>query len=138
MRHPGYKNFDGIEKDFKIGRSYAKILNEHLCCFADCSIYGYIVSKYFEIPATGALLLAENPNKDHKEFDNLESLGFIDNVNYISCTKDNIQDKINWILDPLNKCKIDEIRKNGMEMVRNNHSIKKRAVFIHKYLSRKI
>lgn len=133
LRHPGYKNFGEPHHRAKIGKSYAKILNEHICCFSDCSTYGYIVSKYFEIPATGSLLLAQKP-----EDDNLESLGFIEDVNYISCTKDNIKEKIDWILDPSNRNRVDEIRKNGMQMVRDNHSIKKRAVFIHKYLSKKV
>lgn len=129
LRHPGYKNFGNTTHRFKIGKSYAKILNEHICCFTDCSTYGYIVSKYFEIPATGSLLLALKP-----ENDSLESLGFIENIHYISCTKDNIKEKIDWILNPSNRNQVNEIRKNGMDMVRNNHSIKKRAIFINECL----
>ena len=126
LKHPGYKNFGNFTHKYKIGKSYAKVLNEHICCFTDCSTYGYIVSKYFEIPATGALLLALKP-----EGDSLESLGFLEDVHYVSCTKDNIKEKIDWILDPLNRNRVDEIRMNGMQMVRTNHSVSKRAVFVN-------
>lgn len=129
LRHPGYKKFDYSQKDFKIGKLYAKILNEHICCFVDCLVYGFIVSKYFEIPATGSLLLAQNPDGDK-----LESLGFIDEVNYISCTKDNLKEKIEWILNPENKDKVDKIRENGMNMVRKNHSVDMRASFIYEFI----
>ena len=130
LRHPGYKSFDYyVTTKSKVGKSYANLLNHHLCCFTDCLTYGFIVSKYFEIPASGSLLLAVNP-KDDK----LEKLGFIDEVNYISCTKENLKEKISWILDPKNKITVDKIRKSGMEMVRSKHSIEIRAKLINDHI----
>lgn len=126
LKHPGYKVFDYDSLDKKIGKSYASVLNGHICCFTDCLTYGFVVSKYFEIPASGSLLLAVNPQDDK-----LEQLGFKDSINYVECTIDNLKEKINWILDPMNKSKVDEIRKNGMDLVRNSHSIENRAEYIN-------
>ncbi len=130
LRHPKYLKFDyNSEQKYKIGKSYAQILNNHLCCFTDCLTYGFVVSKYFEIPASGSLLLAENPSRDK-----LDKLGFVNNINYIECNKDNLIEKIRWILDPKNRTEVDQIRKNGMEMVRSRHSIENRAQLINKYI----
>jgi len=57
----------------------------------------------------------------------LEKLGFIDNVNYIKCTKNNIMNKINWILNPVNINEVDKIRRNGQNHVFNNHHIMHRV-----------
>lgn len=129
LKHPGYKLFDYDNHKLKIGKSYSKLLNSHICCFTDCLTYGYIVSKYFEIPATGSLLLAQNPQDDK-----LENIGFQDGINYIQCDQNNIKEKINWVLDPKNKNKVDEIRKNGMMLVRSQHSISHRAVLINDHI----
>ena len=50
-----------------------------------------------------------------------EQMGFIDGENYISCTRDNIIEKINFILNPENKDLIDKIRFKGYELVKNKH-----------------
>ena len=133
LPHPGYISFDYGENikpiDIKAGKSYASIINDHICCFTDCSEYEYVLLKYFEIPATGSLLLAVNPQDDK-----LEKLGFIDGVNYINCTCENLKEKINWILDIKNRNLVDKIRKNGMELVRSKHSIEIRAKLINEYI----
>ena len=123
LTHPNYKKFDYDNlKNLKIGNNFGKVLNAHICCFTDCSSLQYILAKYFEIPASGALLLAEE-----NAYGDLEKLGFIDNVNYIKCTKNNIMNKINWILNPVNINEVDKIRRNGQNHVLNNHHIMHRV-----------
>jgi hypothetical protein len=123
LTHPNYKKFDYDNlKNLKIGNNFGKVLNAHICCFTDCSSLQYILAKYFEIPASGALLLAEE-----NAYGDLEKLGFIDNVNYIKCTKNNIMNKINWILNPVNINDVDKIRRNGQNHAFNNHHIMHRV-----------
>jgi hypothetical protein len=68
-----------------------KYLSTFICCFTCCGNLAtpYIINKFFEMPASGSLLLA------YDEFvkEPLAQLGFIDTVNYISCTRHNIAEK---------------------------------------------
>ena len=85
-------------------------------CYAK-PIFPYIVRKFFEIPSTGCLLVANDDFvKKH-----MKELGFEDNVNYISVTDKNVENKIKYILDPKNKQKIDEIRRNGQKLIVDRH-----------------
>ncbi len=124
IKHPNSSNldYDNIDRRTFIGPKYARAINDKLCGFVDCAKSNYVLAKYFEIPATGSLLLAEKPIGDK-----LEDLGFIDGENYISVNKENIIDKINYILDPNNRDEIDKIRKNGQIMVKEKHSLKIRT-----------
>jgi hypothetical protein len=111
-----------------IGHDFIKYLNKYLCCFTCCSnMYTpYIVTKFFEIPSTGSLLLA------YDEFvkEPLKELGFIDGENYISCTINNIDEKVNYITNPNNRNEIDKIRKNGYDFVWKFHKQSDRMKFI--------
>jgi hypothetical protein len=100
--------------------AYLNYLNNYLCCFTCCASKDtpYIVGKFFEIPFTGSLLLAY----DEYVKEPLKELGFIDEINYISCTKNNIIEKIEWICDEKNIDKINEIRLNGYNFVRKYHT----------------
>lgn len=114
-------NVDILTLEEKItGLDYYKYLNKYLCSFTCCSNKNtpYIINKFFEIPASGCLLLAY----DEYVKEELKELGFVDNINYISCDKSNLIDKINFIINPENIDKINEIRKNGYELVINNHT----------------
>lgn len=123
LSHPNYKKFDYENlKGLQIGKNFGKALNNHVCCFTDCSSFQYILAKYFEIPASGSLLLAEDT-----EYGDMEKLGFIDNVNYIKCNKNNVISKVNWILNPVNANEINNIRLSGQHHVLNNHHISNRV-----------
>jgi hypothetical protein len=110
------------------GENYIKYLSEYLCCFTCCSTRNtpYIINKFFEIPASGSLLLAY----DEWVKDGLKEIGFIDGENYISCNKENIIEKIEWICNEQNRDEVDRIRKNGNELVKNNHTDECRYKFI--------
>jgi len=113
LEHPSYNNY----KHNVINENYYKKLNNYLCCFVDSSIYNYILLKVFEICSVGSLLLVTETIEDK-----LNELGFYNNINCIFCNKDNLLNKIKWILNDDNKNDINEIRKKGMDLVRQNHT----------------
>ena len=91
----------------------------------------YIVNKFFEIPAAGCLLLAY----DEYVQDALKEIGFIDMVNYISCDKQNIEEKIKYICNKDNLEEINKIRLNGFNLITNNHTIKNRYELLEKLVT---
>lgn len=98
--------------------SYIDKLSEFLCCFACVTKENYIVRKIYEILASGSLLfLYYGQTKDE-----LEKLGFIDGIHYIGCDDNNFEDKIKWILNLDNFDKINEIRKNGYNLVSEKYN----------------
>lgn len=126
LKHPGYKK----KSHNCINKKYYKKLNDYICCFVDASSYKYVLLKVYEICSVGSLLLVCDSIKDE-----LNKLGFIDNINCIMCNKNNIQKKIEWILDINNNIIIINIRKKGMELVRKNHTTKNRALFFNNYIN---
>jgi len=114
LLHPGYHTGRGIVRD-----DYAKFIGSHLGGIATASRFGYVVTKYFEIPATGALLLGER-------IGDLDKLGFIPNEHYIPITKENVLGVVDECC--ANPQKYTEIRMAGMEFVRENHSVNNRIV----------
>jgi len=118
--HPGYnKSKTEIlsNSSYYIGDRYINKLHSHFCCVTTSSKFNYVLSKYIEIPATGSLLIANETN-------DLRKMGFIPNKHYISITKENVLETIYECLDNPNK--YTEIRKDGMEFARKNHSINNR------------
>jgi len=101
-----------------LGDSYAELLHSYFCCVTSSSIFNYVIAKYFEIPATGSLLLAN-------ETEDLKRVGFIPNHHYVPITKDNVFKTIDLCIKNPND--YTHIRKNGMEFVRNNHSVLNRV-----------
>ncbi|MBA42682.1 MAG: hypothetical protein CMF62_01560 [Magnetococcales bacterium] len=117
------------------GQKFINYMNRFLCCFTCDASHNrpYIVAKHFEILSSGSLLLSCNENTK-KYFD---LLGFEDNIHYISCTKDTIEEKINFILSLKNLQKINEIRKNGYTFARKHHYYKNRAKYINDIINNK-
>ena len=118
LNHP---NVDILDAKMGItGSNFIEHLGKYLACFTCFSnkTTPYIINKFFEIPLSGSLLLAyEELVKEP-----LKSIGFIDGENYISCTKENITQKIDWICDQTNRNEIDRIRKNGYDLILSKHS----------------
>lgn len=111
------------------GEKFYKYLNKYLCCFVDTA-RNYLMAKTFEICASGSLLLCMNV----ETVEVMRSIGFEDGVNYISCSRDNFNEKVNYILDLQNADEIDKIRTNGYELVKSKHMWTNRMDFFKRIL----
>lgn len=120
--HPGYYCGYDYGANDSIGRGYAARINRHRAAFTDSPIYKYVVAKYFEIPATGALLFADDAVSAP-----LKALGFIENEHYLPVSKETLEERIEYILDERNHQEIDTIRRNGQRLVWERHTTSDRA-----------
>ena len=97
--------------------------------------YPYIVSKYFEIPGCNCLLLAQVLPEMEEE---MKSYGFIENENYLKFNNiDDLIEKCNYIFNPDNHEKIEKIRENGFNLVKNNHLLTNRINTILNIINKK-
>ena len=117
-----------VKKHDIVGYDYIKFLNKYIACFTCCLNKNtpYIVAKFFEISASGALLIAY----DEYVKNELKQLGFIDGYNYISVDSDNLLQKIKWVTDINNKNDIDRIRINGYNLVKSQHCLINRVKYV--------
>lgn len=123
--HPGYQcNYDYVN-DERVGRGYARTLNRYRVCFTDSLTFGYVVAKYFEIPSTGALLLA-----DSSVGGPLAELGFVEGVHYIPVSGEDMEEKIKYVLDEANHAALDGVRRAGQALVWERHQTADRARLI--------
>lgn len=122
--HPGYGTFD-FENNPSIGPGCARRMNRFRAAFTDASEYGYSVAKYFEIPATGALLVA-----DRAVSGPLRRLGFVDGVHYIGVSNEDLEAKIEYALDENNRDEVNQVRRNGQKLVWQKHKTHDRARLI--------
>jgi len=118
--------FDSLKDCSIIREEYQKKLNSYLCCFADGSVFNYILIRIFEITASGCLLLTDIYLEPI-----LTKLGFINGINCIMCNKEDILDKVKYILAPENRSTIDKIRLAGFQLSRKEHCTSKRAYMIN-------
>ena len=107
------------------GKKFYDYLNKYLCCYVDTA-RDYILAKIFEICAAGSLLFCMDTNVKHI----MNELGFEDDINYISCTRENFMDKARWIVNNKNIKKINTIRQNGYELIKNNHTWENRMKYL--------
>lgn len=123
LPHPGWKKNVGKVSRAYVGKDYAEYLNRYICGFTSSgtvNLYGYncvvMISKVFEITAVGTLLLCDI--KIHNE---MKELGFNNFSNYIEYDDSNMNQIINYILDPKNRDVIDKIRKEGRKLTLSRH-----------------
>ena len=128
-KHPGYaENYD-YNSDPRVGPGYARTIHRFRAGFTDALTFHYVVAKHFEIPATGALLVA-----DHAVMEPLKQLGFIQNVHYVPVSAENLEEKIQYALDEKNRSEIDGIRRCGQQLVLSSHKTRDRASLINSVL----
>lgn len=120
--HPGYHCRYDYNLDQNIGPAYAKKMNRYRAAYTDSGKYSYLLAKYFEVPATGALLLA-----DDSVAPQLRQLGFEENVHYLPVASCNLEEQIRFVLNEKNHTRLDEIRKNGQTLVWERHKTRDRA-----------
>ena len=115
LYHPGYSNRN---KHHYCGSKYYSLINGFLAAFTCCAkkTRPYIVSKFFEIIACGTLLIAYD---EHVKYE-LKELGFIDKVNYIACSLENMEEIFEYVMNPSNIKEINTIRRNGFELSKKN------------------
>lgn len=120
--HPGYHCRYDYNNNEDIGRAYARRINSYRAGFTDSLLYEYVVAKYFEIPAAGALLFADDAVSGP-----LRELGFIENEHYLPVSKDNLEARIQYVLDESNHDELDCVRRKGQELVWQRHKTSDRA-----------
>ena len=123
--HPGYYCGYDYERDPRVGKGYAQKINRHRAGFTDALVYKYLVGKHFEIPATGALLLAERAVSNA-----LWDLGFVEDVHYVSVSSEDMEEKIVYVLNEANHPELDQIRRAGQKLVWEKHTTSNRAKLI--------
>jgi len=122
-RHPGYYCGYDYQADARIGRGFAQMINGCRVGFADSVFpYGYVVAKFFEIPATGALLLA-----DEAVSGPLAELGFVAGEHYVPVSLKNLEERVAYVLDEKNREELDRVRRNGQQLVHKRHKTSERA-----------
>lgn len=123
--HPGYSENYDYERDSRIGAGYARTIHRFKAGFTDALTFGYVVAKYFEIPATGALLVADGTVREP-----LRQLGFIENIHYVPVSAENLEERISYVLDAFHNDEIESIRRQGQEVVLQRHTTSHRASLI--------
>ena len=106
--HPGYHCEYKYGNDRQVGRAFARRMWEHRTAFTDCTRFQYAVAKHFEIPATGALLVADAAIEGP-----LEKLGFVPGLHYLSVSDSNLEDRVSYVLCEEHHAELDQIRRNG-------------------------
>jgi len=112
------KLIDIRNKSFAHFKEYPALLNNYFCAIATSGMHSCMVSKYFEIPAAGSLLLAERKEE-------LAMLGFKPYIHYIPITREDVVEQIKKVLS--HPGDYTRIRKDAMKFVRENHSDINRA-----------
>jgi hypothetical protein len=120
--HPGYHCSFDYQRDDRIGAGYARAMQGCLAAFTDALVYRYLVAKHFEIPATGALLIA-----DRAVAPQLSMLGFEDGVHYVGAGGDDLEQVVERVLDRHRRAEIDAIRRRGHALVHQRHTTAHRA-----------
>lgn len=117
--HPGWRSFSEKERsEFYVGERYAREINRARMFLTCGSIYDYPLLKYYEIPACNTLMLAS-------AFPELDDLGFIDGVHFVSIDEQDFEDKAEYYRAHEKERLL--IARQGYEMVRANHSTALRA-----------
>lgn len=110
------------------GHRYVHTLGNYLACIT-CDVSAnrpYIVAKHFEILASGSLLLAHNTHTQPY----FKTLGLIDKKNYLMINDQNMQETIDWVLNPANKIAVTNIRMAGYQLALAYHSVQARVDYL--------
>lgn len=130
LRHPRHsKTQFWTRREGGHKKQYARTIHEYFCSVIDSSKWKLLLTKYFEIPATGALLLADEP-QDCKE------AGLIAGEHYVEISNDTVLEQVKLCLKSPEA--YEKIRKEGMKFVRANHGVDNRLEEFKKILERVI
>lgn len=124
--HAGYHCQYEYADDSRVGRAYARRIWEHRAAFTDCLVFQYAVAKHFEIPATGALLVADIALEEP-----LKELGFLPGVHYFPVSGGDLEDRVRYLFCEDHHAELDRIRRNGQALVLARHRTSHRARLIN-------
>jgi hypothetical protein len=124
--HPGYHCQYDYADDGRIGRAYARRIWEHRAAFTDCLTHRYAVAKHFEIPATGALLVADTALETP-----LGELGFSPGVHYFPVSGEDLEERVRYLFREEHHAELDQVRRNGQVLVLERHRTSHRAKLIN-------
>lgn len=122
-------DYSGVERKGLVGKKYFEWLRQQDAVISAHSLapqWRHVVAKYFEIPASGCLLFAQ-------EAEDLELLGFEDNKNCITFNKENFEKKARTYLS--NKKAYIPIREAGRDLILEQHTLSKRINWLKKHIS---
>lgn len=60
----------------------------------------------------------------------LKELGFIENINYVPVSKENLEERVKYVLDEKNREELDQVRRIAQELVWERHTTSDRAKLI--------
>ena len=123
--HPGYQCQHNHDSSGVVGAGYARRINASRAAFTDASKFHYLLAKFFEIPATGSLLLGDAAVEE-----DLSRLGFCQRVHYIPVSDATLEGELRGILDAKNHAELDEVRRRGQHLVWERHKTSDRAKLI--------
>jgi len=108
-----------------VGFKYAQELNKYFCSVTTATIMDFVVGKYFEIMASGSLLLATyTPDLDFFCIKN--------KVHYIQITKNNFFETLDTVLK--NPERYEDIRREGRRFVLENSTEKNNLKIFNKMM----
>lgn len=130
LRHPGYwKNASAasLRRNSSggsgvVGAAYAAALHAHLAALTDGTVFNRSVAKVFEIPATGALLLA-----NAELVPVLADVGMRPGAHFVAYTAATLDAVVDWVLHPAHRAAVDAIRAQGQAIVWARHTVFHRA-----------
>ncbi|KAJ0408831.1 hypothetical protein P43SY_000727 [Pythium insidiosum] len=109
---------------------YASYLRSYRVGITTTLLHQYMVAKIFEIPSTGALLLV---NKDLVPV--MDAIGIRENEHFLTFDRRDPVPMMWWVVDPLNRATVDEVRKRGMERVREAHTVQQRVQALDQFFT---
>jgi hypothetical protein len=124
-RHPGYQCDHDHETSADVGAGYARRINAVRAAFTDASEFHYVLAKFFEIPATGSLLLGDEAVE--KE---LSQLGFLPREHYLPVSDATLEGELRYVLDESNHAELDKVRRRGQQLIWERHKTSDRARLI--------
>lgn len=125
--HPGYAA-RASEAHFLVGEAYARMLNAAHLVPTCGTVAKEVVRKHFEIPACRACLITE-------ESAGLLAAGFVDMINCVFVTPDNVRDKVDYLFSNMDV--LDRIERAGFNLIRHRHLMAHRSEILQWYLSRR-
>ena len=123
--HPGYQCDHDHNTSGAVGAGYARRINASRAAFTDASKFNYLLAKFFEIPATGSLLLGDAAVEQE-----LSQLGFRQWVHYIPVADATLESELRHVLDAKNHADLDEVRRRGQQLIWERHKTSDRAKLI--------